>query len=59
MKLHALQLTQLEVSSRSKGSDDMPIVRVSRIGGPLHQIMARVTFTERERACLAALVGIA
>lgn len=58
MKLHALQLTQLEVSSR-KDVEEIQVVRVSRIGGPLHQIMARVTFTERERACLAALVGIA
>ncbi len=54
MKLYRLQLTQFEVSKpRGDGA-----VRVSRVGGPMHQVIAAVRFTERERAILATLGGM-
>ncbi len=65
MKLYRLQLTQFEVSKRlqltqfevSKPRGD-GAVRVSRVGGPMHQVIAAVRFTERERAILATLGGM-
>lgn len=52
MKLHAIQFAQFEVTKTSEG------IRVSRVPGVVHQIMAIVTFTEGQRAGLAAVVGL-
>jgi len=68
MKLHAIQLGQLEVSQGGReplrlvaeGSEEtVPMVRVSRVPGPVHHILAMNVYNATQRLALATLVGLA
>jgi len=53
MKLHTIQLGQLLVSKQGES------LRISRVPGPMHQVIAMNVYTETQRLALATLVGLA
>lgn len=57
MKLHAIQLGQLLVTKRGEGPGAEH--RVSRVPGPMHQVIAMAVYTPAQRLALGTLVGLA
>jgi len=57
MKLHTIQLGQLLVAKRGEGPGAE--LRISRVPGPMHQVIAMSVYTPNQRLALATLVGLA
>ena len=53
MKLHAIQLGQLLVAQHGEH------VRISRVPGPMHGVIALRVYTSKQLLSLATLVGLA